>query len=84
MDVAVLALVLEPPFAGVENHSVLEMAVSRLAEGSRSRGAGGVGALDCEVFVLAGPRDVELEALTVESLISLESWRLHIEWDLLT
>ena len=74
---AVLALLLEATFTGVENHSVLQVLVAWLVEGTGTR-------TDRLAFlILTGARDVELQGLSKEHLVEVESGGGGIEADLL-
>lgn len=72
-----LPLRLESLFARVENHCVLQVLVARLVERSRSFEALAL------LTVLARPRDVELQTLSVVSLVEMEPGRGGIEANLL-
>lgn len=83
VDIAVLALVLETSLTSVEDHSILQVTVSRLAESSRSAWVSGVGSCDGKVLVFTWPWNVKLKALPIEDMVRVEARRGDIEANLL-
>lgn len=71
-----MALRLEPALRCVEDDRVLEVLAARLVEGLGAALRGGL-------TVLARPRHIKLEALSIVRLIELETGRGCVEADLL-
>ena len=73
--IALKSLLFESLFTSIENYGVLDMLVSRLAEG--------LGSVDVLVGVLAWAWYVEFKTLSVEHLVVIESGRDVVEGNFL-
>ena len=82
IDITILPLVLKATLASVEYNSILEMLVSRLAEGSWSAQAVGSSNLQL-IIILSRSWHLQFEALSVEDLIRVETRGSAIEANLL-
>jgi hypothetical protein len=82
IDITILTLVLKATLASIEYDSVLEMLVSRLAEGSWSAHA--VSSCNLQlIIILSRSWHLKFEALSVEDLIRVETRGSAIEANLL-